>query len=192
MPDPRVIDPTRPEGEGTHYPDGAPAPIPLGEWQEYAEQVAKDLAVLARNIRAPKRLIPVAGVAAGNTDDDGFVTFPVYQCGEGFYFHLERLNVEAATFDTTTPRTPASPFTAADFWAGFFISTDPRSVAQGQMFDFIPTTAAAQGLPAVAEYQEHTGPLARSGEFIVCYMEEGPSNQRITVRYQGSLEGVES
>ena len=99
--------------------------------------------------------------------------------------------VECATFDTTSPRTPAAPYTNASFWMGFFDSDNPKSVGQGQLFDFIPVTSGGQGIPAVADYPaDEGGPLIEEGNYIVCDCHSGPASQRLTVSYQGYAVAV--
>jgi hypothetical protein len=189
-PDPRVIDPTRPRGPGVHYQEGPPVPIPAEQWWAYIDDLGRHIESLAQAVRAPKRRLPVDAVAFGNTNSSGNVTFPVYQVGAGFYFHLERLTVEAATFDATSARTPAAPYSNASFWLGMFISPNPLAVSQGGMFDFLPTTAGAQGLPDTADYEPAV--TVRSQDYIVCDVHVGPASQRISVHFQGWLEGQEA
>lgn len=196
MADPRVIDPTRPE-EWQADLGGAPAPVPIMDVKGQDEALARAIENLAAAGRKDKIIRPVSTVAQGNTNSSGTLTLAVYQAGAGFYFYGSRLIVEAATFDATNPRTPASPFTSANtFWCGAFVSANPNDVDQGQLVDFFPTTAAGQGLPAVAEYAQGadgitSGPFLRSGEWLVLYFVSGPTSQRISARLQGNLVGAE-
>lgn len=184
-PDPRVVDPVRPDEDYAFYPNGAPAPA---DWTERAAELTRAVASLEQAIRAPRREQKISGVAQDSTNADGDVVFPVYQCFQGFYFDLHRVCVESSG------HTPAAPYVDADSWLGFYISTDPTSVAQGQLVDFAPTTDGAQMLPVTADYAEKAGPLLRSGEYLVLKIVAGSglASTRITVRFQGVLTGVET
>lgn len=185
MPDPRVIDPTRPHGEDAHYLDGAPAPY---DWTQELRALVAAVHNLEVALRQPKRPLPVAGVTAETLDSSGNAVIPIYQVGAGFYFNLTRCCIEAEGY------TPGAPYVSATSWLTLAFSTDQTgNPAQGQVFDFAPATAGAQFLPNAADYQDpDTGPLGRSGEWLVCRVSGGPASKRITIRYQGLLRGVEA
>lgn len=181
MPDPRVQDPTRPRGPGVHYSD-----VPPTDEDELVRQVnalASAVYNVEQAIRAPKRELPLSGSTQANTNSSGNVTFPIIQAGAGLYLYIERLFVEAATFDASGAYTPAAPYSNASFWLGIFVSGNSNDVDQGQMVDFLPTTAGAQGIPDVADYFPPI--LVRSGEYLVCDVHTGPTSKRLSVRYQG-------
>jgi hypothetical protein len=193
MADPRVVEPVRPTGIGVgyEYPPGATTEeVLLAE----VERLSVAIGNLENAIRSPKRHLPVTNTASGNTTAAGVLVLPVYQVGQGFIFHLVRLNVECATFDATNPRTPAAPYANAACWLGMFESPNPNAVGQGWMFDFLPTVAGGQVLPAVAEYpngdQASGGVAISGGNYIVLNLAGGPASQRISVRYQGWLEST--
>lgn len=164
-------------------PVGAQFVTTLGNYTERLEA----LIALARQ---PERDIPLAASQGAQLNSNGAATFQVYEVAAGFDFYLTRCVVEAATFDATTPYTPASPYSHADFWLGLFRSPNPRDVDQGQLIDFTPTTDGQQGLPNVAEYTQ-PGPLIRGGQFLVCYVTGGPASRRVSVNYEGYIRRSE-
>lgn len=192
MADPRVELPVRPSGEGVHYPvDQGVAEIDL---LAQVEALTRAIGNLENAVRSPKLHRPVKAVAQGNTNTEtGDIVLPVYQVGRGFIFHLDRLNVEAGTFDASGAVTPASPSTAG--WFGMFETPDPTAVGQGAMFDFMPVTSGGQVLPAVAEYPngegESGGVHITGGNWIVLYGSGLVHPKRVTVRYQGWLESAQ-
>lgn len=151
--------------------------------EDLHEQVA-GIAVAIRNlentIRAEKIRRPVVGVTQASTDDEGNVTFPVYQAPAGQNFYASRVVVEANGY------TPAAPYANANFYLALYASQNPNQVAQGQLLDFTPATDGAQGLPNVSEYPaDDGGPLIQGQHYMVCDVVAGPASTRVTVRYQG-------
>lgn len=143
------------------------------------------LSALIEQARAAERRLPIDLTEFEQTDSSGNATFQVYQVGAGFLFELEYVVVECATFDAASPRTPAAPFTSAACWLGLFQSTNPIAVSQGEMIDFTPTTAGAQAIPNVAEYDPPR--VIRSQQFLVCKVVSGPTSQRLSVHFGGHL-----
>lgn len=188
MPDLRVEIPTRPTGPGVDWDEQQPLE-PARDLEGQIEALSRAVANLAAAGMAPKRQQYVEGVASHSLDSDGRGVFPIYKVGAGFYFKTHRLCVEATGY------TPASPYLNANFYLLISTSTDPIAVGQGGLVDFYPTTSGAPAgeiqLPAVAEYSSTAGPLLRNETYLVCTIVGGPASTRITVHYQGLLEGVE-
>lgn len=192
MPDPRVEQPVRPTGEGVYYPlveEGSETDL-----LENVRRLTLAVANLENAIRSPKRHRPVVDTAQKMTDSSGNAVIPVYQVSQGELFHLTRVVVECATFDATSPRTPAAPYSNASAWFGLFSTPDQNAVGQGRLIDFMPVTAGGQLVPAVAEYPnadgEGGGALVRAGNWLVLWMKSGPASQRVSVNYQGWLESA--
>lgn len=178
MPDPRVEFPIRPDPADMRRPA-----FPTPEAEDLIRQVdtlAKAIADLEQAIKAPKLVQDVDAIATANTNGSGNVVFPIYTVGQGFRFELGRLLINADGY------TPAAPYSNASFWLGIFTSSDPAGTpAIGQMIDFLPTTAGAQGIPDVADYDP--AQILRTGQTLVCRIVTGPASTRITARYQGRL-----
>lgn len=192
MADPRVIDPTRPDF--TPYLPGGGTPVPVSS--EVVDQYLRGLvelnAELAERFRREKIDLPFADTATGNTSAAGNATFPILQAAQGWFVSVSSLIVEATTFDASGAVTPAAASNAG--WLGIFVTDDPNNVAQGQLADFMPTTAGGQVIPAVAEYgsDTRTGILVRSGEYLVCALRGAVASKRISVNYQAVRWGAES
>ena len=155
---------------------------------DVAELLQRTLDTLVAEARATKRQQAVTGYSQDNLDaETGAATFVIYTVTDGMLFELTRLVVECATFDVTNPRTPASPYSHADFWLGIFAVENVNAVGQGAMVDFLPTADGAQGIPAVADYHERAGVKVRGGQSLVAYVVAGTAGQRMTIRYEGWL-----
>jgi len=193
MPDPRVTDPVRPhESDAFYLPDDVPSPVEPQDAGRYLHGLMQLNAELADRFRREKLDFQWSDTATTQTNASGNATFPIFQAGAGFYVSTNRLVVECATFDASGAVTPAAPFVGG--WLGIFVTDDPTNVSQGQMVDFMPTTAGGQLIPAVAEYgsDTRTGPLVRSGEYLVCAIRSGPVSKRVSVNFQATRWGVES
>jgi len=199
MPDPRVYDPARPHDEVAHYlPDGTPTPVPAGLVADWIAGLAELNKQLADRFRKRKICFDFAGSTAFQLDSSGNGILPIYQVGAGFYATITRVALEAASYDTTSPRTPAAPFTGG--WAFLSATPNPKVVQQGQMWDFLPTTAGGQLFPAVGEYDSGSGddmatgsgPFLRDGQWLVLDVHAGPPSQRVTAHYRGYYWGQES
>ncbi len=181
MPDQRVEYPLRPDQRDMRRPAFPVEDIPSLEAQ--VQTLAAAILNLEQAIRSPRIVQHVDNVQAATTNSSGNVVFPVYTVGQGFEFHLQRLLIESDGY------TPAAPYSNASFWLGIFTSSDPAGTpGQGQMIDFLPTTAGAQGIPDVADYDP--AQILRTGQTLVCRIVTGPTSKRITARYQGTLVGA--
>ena len=193
MPDPRVTVPVRPhEPDAFYLPDDVPSPIAPEDAGRYLHGLMQLNAQLADHFRREKLDFSWSDTATKQTDGSGNATFPIFQAGAGFYVSANRLTVECATFDASGAITPAAPFTTG--WMGVFVSDDPVSVSQGQLVDFTPAVTGGFVIPAVADYgsDPRTGPLVRSGEYLVCAIRSGPVSKRVSVNFQATRWGVES
>ncbi len=180
--DPRVVDPTRPSSPDAFYPDGAPAPH---DWSNSIAYLTQEIQRLEQTLRSSKRVKQVSDVVQESLDDSGNAVFAFYQVGAGFYFNLTQVCIEAEGY------TPAAPYANADAWLGLFVTkSNVGNPAQGQMFDFLPTTDGGQLFPGVGDY-DPPGRLARSTDYLVCRVAGGPANKRVTVRFDGLLVGEE-
>lgn len=156
--------------------------LTAGEFNRRLDLSVRHLASLFEQARAERRRQVVISSTAANLDGSGNATFPVYQTAAGFNFFVSRIVVEAAGY------TPASPYSNASFYLGLYSSQNPNSVAQGQLLDFTPTLAAAQGIPNVADYlADESGPMVQGQHYLVCNVVSGPASKILTVRYQGYL-----
>lgn len=165
-----------------HY---APGPVfSANELAEMFGALVQRINFLIERMNRPMARQPVSGNTTAQLDGSGNnQPFLVYSVAPGTLFELTNITAEIATFDATNPRTPAAPYSNADFWLGLFVSGSPDSVAQGQLIDFTPTTDGAQGIPNVASYSPPH--LIRGGEHLLCYVATGPASQRLSIRYEG-------
>lgn len=133
----------------------------------------EDIVKINRNIqKIREQYEPDWLTANGKTDDDGFLNLLCIKGIVGKRLVIGRLVLLADGY------TPAVPFTATDFWWGFYRGTTEST---GALFDFPIGTFS---LPNIAEYSGRNAPTLKPQEDLWLGMYEGPSNTNIVVNAQ--------
>ncbi len=188
----------RPPGERWPGPPSEHAPGPAFDSDDPRNELAQQWLELAGAIQELGRELASAkpdgptGVASGMTDADGMAAIIVYRCAAGEQFRLRRAVVEAQGFS------PASPFSAADAWLGFYdlaqegipesgLGLAVNDIYQGALKDFGPVTSGGPLFPSLFVDGEEQATEIRGPHTLMLIVFEGPASTRITCNYQGLL-----